>query len=261
MDQIRNWSIYKITNPAGHVYVGKTCNLKKRKSHYQQLECKSQPILYRSFLKYGFKSHSFEVIDSFASSISYCSGKEIFWIRTYMSYSKVFPEMNGMNLTIGGGGALGRIVSLEQREKMRDIGKMLRHTEEAKRKIGEAAKGNKFSLGSKHSEEWKSNMSKRLQGHTFNKGRKPSEETRQKMRSVKIKNGTSRESLDKMVAWNVANKGKKVIQYDLLENLLNEYPTIRDAARKTDNTIRNVRLVLKGTFKQINGYVFKLKKP
>lgn len=55
--------IYKITNPKARVYIGQAVNLEKRRVSYKRLECKGQPRLYASLVKYGFSEHIFEVIE------------------------------------------------------------------------------------------------------------------------------------------------------------------------------------------------------
>src|ERR1700760_1567011 len=57
--------IYKITSPSGAVYVGQTRNLRSRWACYRSItftRTKAQPILVRSFEKYGTRSHTFEII-------------------------------------------------------------------------------------------------------------------------------------------------------------------------------------------------------
>jgi len=55
--------IYKITSPSGRIYIGQTRNFESRCSDYKSLDkVVKQRRLYNSFVKYGFKSHSFEVI-------------------------------------------------------------------------------------------------------------------------------------------------------------------------------------------------------
>ena len=60
--------IYKITSPSGRIYAGQSSNIEKRWQTYNQLKCKAQINLYRSFLKYGINSHLFEVIEECALS-------------------------------------------------------------------------------------------------------------------------------------------------------------------------------------------------
>ena len=55
--------IYKITNLINKkVYIGQSTNIKKRWSDYKRLNCKGQPLLYRSLKKYGVENHKFEII-------------------------------------------------------------------------------------------------------------------------------------------------------------------------------------------------------
>jgi group I intron endonuclease len=54
--------VYKITNPNGRVYVGSSKNLLKRYMYYKRLNAPNQPILHRSFMKYGFDNHIFDIL-------------------------------------------------------------------------------------------------------------------------------------------------------------------------------------------------------
>jgi hypothetical protein len=107
----RDWVIYKITNPSGRVYIGKTSNWYGRHNNYKNYktchQVSKQRMLYHSLCKYGFEDHKVEVIDTFHSDSKYCSGKEMFWIKSYMCNIYKFPEQNGLNLTDGGEGNLG----------------------------------------------------------------------------------------------------------------------------------------------------------
>lgn len=55
--------VYKITSPTGRIYIGSTIVLDKRLKNYKNHNCKDQPKLYASFIKYGFTNHSFEIIE------------------------------------------------------------------------------------------------------------------------------------------------------------------------------------------------------
>jgi group I intron endonuclease len=90
-----------------------------------------------------------------------------------------------VNMTDGGEGTFGVIVSEESKKKISEankgntnmLGKI--HSEETRQKISEATKGNTNMLGKTHSEETRQKMSE------SKKGRIPSEETRQKMSEAK----------------------------------------------------------------------------
>lgn len=56
--------IYKITNPKGRIYIGQSINLIKRIKYYRNLNVsKSQIRLNRSLNKYGYDSHTFEILE------------------------------------------------------------------------------------------------------------------------------------------------------------------------------------------------------
>lgn len=147
MDEIiYHWFIYKITSPSGRVYIGKTYNLKGRKRNYNVANCPKQKLLNPSLLKYGFSNHKFEIIEEFDSNIDFSSGKEIFWIRTYMSNKHKYPEVNGLNLTDGGEGTPGKRGVSPKKGKPQ-------WNEAHKKRIGLSKVGNKNMLGKTHSNE------------------------------------------------------------------------------------------------------------
>jgi group I intron endonuclease len=54
--------VYMITSPSGKIYVGSTEDIDQRESNYKKGHCKGQIKLYRSFKKYGYINHKFEVV-------------------------------------------------------------------------------------------------------------------------------------------------------------------------------------------------------
>ena len=75
----KNCGIYKITSPAGRIYIGQSANLKKRfrTYSYEHQSIKRQIILHRSFLKYGVENHQFDIIEYCSENELNCS--ERFW--------------------------------------------------------------------------------------------------------------------------------------------------------------------------------------
>lgn len=89
--------IYKITNPKGKIYIGKSTNLEKRKKTYSlPSQIKSQPRIYNSLLKYGWKNHIFEIQEE--CSLEELNDKEIYWINIFNCVKE------GLNLKQGGEG-------------------------------------------------------------------------------------------------------------------------------------------------------------
>ena len=133
--------IYSITSPSGKIYIGQSTDIDKRFIRYKNLDCKLQKKIYHSLLKYGFDSHKFEVIVSGDFNQQLLNELEIHYIRLYNSFS------NGLNLTAGGLGSRGRIVSEHTRKKISDSNKGKPSpnkgkspSEETRRKISEKKK-------------------------------------------------------------------------------------------------------------------------
>lgn len=82
--------IYKITSPTKRVYIGQSINIEKRISNYRGLHCKKQPIIYRSFIKYGFEKHKIEILCQ--CEISELNDKERYYQDLYSAIG-----VNGMN--------------------------------------------------------------------------------------------------------------------------------------------------------------------
>jgi len=133
--------IYKIENPLGEVYIGRTKNIEKRIDMYSRYTTLNrQPKLFDSFDLYGFNNHHIEVIE-YTKNLN----QESYYIETYGSYKK------GLNSNKGGGGP--QYHSEDSREKismqskknkgMRLIShwKGKKRTEENKRRISESKKG------------------------------------------------------------------------------------------------------------------------
>lgn len=96
--------IYKITSPTNRIYVGKTNNLRKRKTeHIRQAQKGTQGLLYNSIRKYGWAQHKLEIIEEVEDSL--LNEREIFWIKEFKTYWK--DNEQGMNLTKGGDGNNG----------------------------------------------------------------------------------------------------------------------------------------------------------
>lgn len=104
--------IYKITSPSGKIYIGQTIDLIRRKSKYKRLDCKQQPKVFNSIVKYTWELHIFEVIEEISDTDkSSLNEREQYWISYYDSMN------NGLNCT---GGGDSKIISSETIEKIRN---------------------------------------------------------------------------------------------------------------------------------------------
>jgi len=118
--------IYKITSPSGRVYIGQAVNIKKRLARYKALDCQEQTKLHRSFVKYGFDAHIFEVIEECVFDDLNCRE------RHWQDYYDVLN--GGLNLTLIDCGEVKKEVSDETREKLRQLGYKRVQTDETKEK-------------------------------------------------------------------------------------------------------------------------------
>jgi group I intron endonuclease len=86
--------IYKITSPIGKVYIGQSSDIEYRWKVYRNLRCKSQRLLYSSFIEYGVDNHKFDIIEE-------CEFEYLF-INEKIYISKYNSIINGLNLQVGG---------------------------------------------------------------------------------------------------------------------------------------------------------------
>lgn len=152
MEKLKGY-IYLITSPRSKIYIGKTVNIKNRISNYKGLHCKGQRIIYNSIKKYGWDSHTFEILESGLFSKEELSSLEKYYISKYKTFVRYNKE--GMNLTLGGEGCTNLIHSKETKLKISETKKnqprTQREVEASNKRIG--VKINKSS-------EWIKNNSK-----------------------------------------------------------------------------------------------------
>jgi len=180
--------IYKaVFRRDGRIYVGQTKNFEKRLETHKY----RNSLFPRYLRKYGINAFTWNVLKNCNSQ------KEAnFWERYYIQKFNAFNKSTGFNLTAGGVGGdtfsgrskeqkrrwraeksqammgennafYGRQHSEETIKKIRKALKgrrCLPFSEEHKRKLSQASKGNKNALGHKHSEKAKKIMSKQKVG-------------------------------------------------------------------------------------------------
>lgn len=214
--EIRPWYIYKLTNPSGNIYIGKTYNLKGRMSNYKYIAGRvtSQRILANSLRKYGFENHKLDIIEQFNSNQDDANSKEMFWIRSHMSNINKWRDGVGMNLTNGGEGAIGNI-----------------WTDESRAKLSKANVGKIIS----ESQRQKSSAYNKANPPQYWKGRKMSDESRLKMSIAKKGKPSYRRVFPMSIEQKAKisfTKSKPVLKFDLQNNFIKEYPNSLAAAKE-----------------------------
>ena len=142
--------IYKITNPKGKVYIGRSKNIEVRFKRYSRYKTTNlQPKLFESFDKYGFENHIFEILDH-RDNIEL----EAQYIKEYNSYE------DGLNSNKGGGGVLNH-------------NKITRNLISIAGKNNKGKRVNSHWKGKSRGEEFANNMSLNRKGKPNLKNAKP----------------------------------------------------------------------------------------
>lgn len=213
--------IYMLTSPSGKSYIGKSIDLKKRLNIYKLNLCYNQPYILSSLKKYGFDNFIVEIL--YETNIKYkhidnlLNVLEKYFIKKYDTFN------NGYNLTKGGEGTSGRIVTEKSKEKYRETHKK------------NYIKENHPWFGKNHSEETKIKIGLKSIGRdNGQKGKIKTDEEKYK----DIINQKTR---------------KKIIQKDLDGNIINNFESIRQASKLT--SISRTYII-----KRCNGIVTKYNK-
>lgn len=137
-------TIYKITNmETGRCYVGATVGpiLRRLRGHWNQTTGKvaSKQRLHRSMQKHGFKTFCIEAL---AEAVNQ---REAIAIERAMIAEHNTLSPNGYNLSTGGEGSLGRHVSKETRQALREYRTGLKWSDESRAKASASHKGQKWT--------------------------------------------------------------------------------------------------------------------
>ena len=123
--------IYKIINPNGKIYVGKSKNIEVRFNSYKKLQhCSQQTKLYNSLKKYGPENHIFEIVEE--CLYEELNDREIYWGNLYNTLEF------GLNLRLGNGKGY---TSEETKSKISKSLKGRLHSQKTKNKMSKKAKG------------------------------------------------------------------------------------------------------------------------
>ena len=254
----RTFIIYMHTAPNGKRYVGQTCQrLRARwnngKKYYDQ------SYFGRAIKKYGWENFKHEIL----CVVHHKSVADLFE-QYYIAKYDTFHHDHGYNLTKGGGGTLGRKMTPEEIEKLRQLNIGRPRTEEERRQISETLKEGYASGRIKAkpmSEENRTKLSEERTGegnpmygkhHTqeaakrigsFHRGRKRNSETKRRI-------SEARYNSDKI-------KRCPVDQYDLDGNLVGHYESLKDAQEKTGFAASNIGSCARGKYKQAYGFIWR----
>lgn len=149
------YTVYKLTSPSQKVYIGITCQaIKKRWANGKGY--KSCPAIYKAINKYGWENFKKEILLENTTE-NEAKSLETMLIKIHKSDNKKY----GYNLTEGGDGTTGRIVTEETRKKISEKQKGKKISEEQKERLRQ------INLGKRQSEETKRKRSESMKGKKF----------------------------------------------------------------------------------------------
>ena len=230
--------IYKITSPSGKIYIGQTTNYSKRHNAYKNHKCKGQPKLFASIEKYGFINHTIEIVKE-------CQVEDLnYYERYYQEYYE--SVLNGLNLRYTATTDKSGFMSEETKKKMSNSGKGKVMSEEWRKNLSIAG------TNRKHTEEEKQKISQ------ANKGKKKSAEHIAKIQAtLKTMQMPKRSEQTKALQSLNNGKSKKVKQYDLQGNFINQFRSGSQASRELGISVMSISSCALGKIKTGGGFVWK----
>lgn len=242
------------------MYVGQTC-VKPEYRWSGGSGYKGSRHFYAAIKKYGWYNFDHDII---ASNLNKSEADN--FEKLLIKCLKLRDQRFGYNLTDGGEGTLGRIVSEETKKKISEANKGRVASEEQRRSMSERQKGKTLSdetkrkigesnKGKKHTEEAKKKIGNGNKGKKRSKehievlqkahlGTKHSEETKRKMSNALIKR-----NIEHIENWHVA-------QYDKSGVLQYVYNSVADASDKTGISATSIDNCLAKYSKSAGGYMW-----
>jgi group I intron endonuclease len=169
--------IYKITSPSGKIYIGQSWTIQQRWKWHKNEKAYNGP-LQKSFNKYGYDAHAFEIIHELPSDVDQAvlDEYEILYIELYKSCN-----LKLLNVAPGGLGGRGYRHREEDKKRMSEIAKKRGITQEEITRMHKANTGRALSeerkqkisislTGQKFTEERCKNLSNALKGRSANSG-------------------------------------------------------------------------------------------
>jgi len=229
--------IYKITNPKGKIYIGQSIKIEKRWRYYKSEsynERDHQTKLFNSLKKYSPENHKFEIIEECSEEL--LNEREIYWGNKYNCTN---PD-TGLNL--------------------RELGKRGIWTKEAREKLSKAHMGKH-----KHTKESKMKISQKLKGTKYTPEQRKKCKENSGMRGKYNINGGSKkgwkrtpEQIEQIIKKKIGKPNikdnRRIIQYSLDGDIINEFKGPTDAQNKTNIRRDSIGNVLKGKQHTAGGF-------
>jgi group I intron endonuclease len=232
--------IYKIISPSRRIYIGQSVDIERRKQEYKNIKCKGQPKLYNSLLKYGWDNHLFEIVEE--CTLEQLNEREIYWGEYYNVLN------NGLNCSLGKSGGKQSLKTISKRAKSIKLAFDNMEVDKKEDRL------NKI-LTSRPKKYQKSNKIRKI-----HPSRGPiSDEIKNKIskstlgKSKKIGYKQTQEHISKRIH----SLYKPIIQFDLDNTYLKEWPSIQSAADFLNINSKGIQHCCKNKQKTAFGYIWK----
>lgn len=246
--------IYKITSPSDKIYIGQSTNiLSRQKSYGRSSGYKFQTKLKNSILKYGFKSHTFQIIEE--CSFESLNKKERYW-QDY--YDVLGP--NGLNCILQETNSVKRRISKDTINKMKVnslgnknpmFGKT--HSKETKNKISKSLKG--LFSGEKHPAFGTKHNRNKKGVEASNYGRKHSDKSKLKMSKAQKGKTVSKEGRENISNSKIGVKNpKSKIVLNLDCGVF--YHSAKEASEYSQYTYDYLKRILSGQYKNKTNLIY-----
>lgn len=241
---MNNFTVYRHTAPNGKMYIGITCQpIEKRWANGAGYS--KQPLFFNAIKKYGWANFKHEVLLEGLDAQNASLAEQLF-----IAYWKSNERAYGYNCREGGIENSGhseetrrKIGDAQRGEKNHMYGKTYRHSEETKMKISSS------HMGYKHTEEAKRKMSESRMGMTISK------ETRQKM-SESHKGYVMPESMRLSRRRN--KRCRPVEQIDKTTgDIIKTFFSMSEASRQTGVNTPDIVSCCKGKLNTAGGYIWR----
>ena len=249
--------IYKITSPSGKIYIGQSKTLEKRRAEYIRLECKRQPRLYNSIIKYGFAAHTYEIVEE-------CLFEELnIRERYWQDFYDVIGE-NGLNCKLTPTDILKHKYSQDTLDKISATRIAFNKTPEGLEMLAKQAESRKaFEATQEGMRTRKAIAANLVEFNQTNEGLLKIQNQAAKLRAFyQTKEGI--ENKARQVAntdyYTIAEKNKKAInQYNKAGTLIREWTSGKEASTTLGICRGDISSCLKGRYKSAGGFIWKYK--
>ena len=251
--------IYKITNPKGKVYIGQSINIEKRFREHRNSMNKKQTKLYKSFQKYGFINHVFEIIEE--CLINQLDERESFWKHYYLNLvNNNWKLVLFHELYDAGGGPKSnftkqKIGLANSKPKPQGFGNKI------SKAIGQ------YNLNGEFIRKWNSitEAKKQISGDILSccQGKQKTAGGfiwRYYVDNLNIDIDLTNKNagVKKTDKW-IKNKYKSINQYDMQGNFIKDWESMKQIVKELNYSQSGISNCCRGIYKQANNYIWKFK--